>query len=69
MVYLGLEQCGGQMTYIGAERFLTDGHFVLSDHTGCAIQPHLVMVCFTSVGAFLSPSGVPEPWERGVGQG
>lgn len=68
-VYLGLEQCGGRMTYIGAECFLMDGHTVLTDHTGCAIQPHLVMVYFTSAGAFLSPSGVPELQERGVGQG
>ena len=57
------------MTYIGAECFLTDGRAVLTDHTGCAIQPHLVMVYFTSAGAFLSPSGVLEPWERGAGRG
>lgn len=69
MVYLGLEQCGGRMTYIGAGCFLMDGHPVLSDPTGCVIQPHLMMVYFTSVGAFLSPSGVPEPQEWAAGWG
>lgn len=57
------------MTYIGAGRFLTDGHPVLSDPTGGAVQPHLVMVYFTSAGAFLSSLGVPEPREWGAGWG
>lgn len=57
------------MTYIGAGRFLTDGHPVLSDPTGGAVQLHLVMVYFTSAGAFLSSLGVPEPREWGAGWG